>query len=100
MDRHDLAERAARGAAADTFEKIEPARMHFGLRLGAHPTHDLFGVGQEGKDGGGRGCDLGLTPDHERFSHRKSPWIAAARIAAPAPALARITRDKQTASTP
>ena len=70
MDRHDLAERAARCAAVDTFEKIEPARMLFGLRLGAHPTHDLFWIGQEGKDSGGRGCDLSLTPDHEWFRHR------------------------------
>src|SRR5215468_146156 len=38
MDRHDLAERAARHAAADTFEKIEAAPMHLGLRLGAHPA--------------------------------------------------------------
>src|SRR5712672_1531327 len=30
VDRHDLAERSARCAAVDTFDKIEPARMHLG----------------------------------------------------------------------
>src|SRR6202011_5434823 len=98
VDRHDLAERSARHAAADTFDKIEPARMRLGLYLGAHPAQDLFGIGQEGEDGGGRGCDMGLTLDHERFSHRS--LLAAARMAAPEPVLARITRDKGAASTP
>src|SRR5260221_577817 len=73
VDRHDLAERSARCAAVDTFDKIEPARMHLGLRLGAHPAHDFFGIGQEGEDGGGWRCDMGLAPDHERFSHRSFP---------------------------
>src|SRR6266481_4502278 len=36
VDRHDLAERSARHAAAETFDEIEPARMHLGLRLRAH----------------------------------------------------------------
>ena len=70
VDRHDLAERSARHAATDALEEIESAGMHLGLRLGAHPAQDLLGIGQEGKDGGGRGCDMGLTPDHKRFSHR------------------------------
>src|SRR5882757_2916352 len=71
VDRHDLAERAARSAAAvDAFEKIEPARMHLGLGLRSHPAHDLFGIGQEGEHGGGWGCDMGLALNDERFGHR------------------------------
>src|SRR6202035_6082623 len=58
----------------------------------------LFRIGQEGEHGGGRGCDLGLAPDHERFSHR-SLLVAAARKAAPGPLLAGIIRDKATVST-
>ena len=70
VHRHDLAERAACRLAVDALEKIEPARMQLGLRLGAHPAHDPLGIGQEREDGGGWRSDLGFTPDHERFSHR------------------------------
>jgi hypothetical protein len=30
------------------------------------PADDLFGIGQEGENGRGRSCDLGLMPDRER----------------------------------
>ena len=52
VDRHDLAERAARhtGAlAAAAFEKIKPARMRLGRRLGTHPAQDLFRIRRKAK---------------------------------------------------
>src|SRR6516162_11302073 len=73
VDRHDLAERSARRTSAlatNALEEIKPARMRLARRLSAHPAQDLFRICQEGEHGGGRGGDLGLTPDHERFSHR------------------------------
>jgi hypothetical protein len=54
-------------SAANAFNEIEPARMYLGLRLGAHPVQDLLRIGQEGENGGGRCCDLGLASNHERF---------------------------------
>ena len=70
MDRHDLAEGSARHAAADTFEKIRVLPAASRSSPAAHPAQDLFGIGQEGGDRAGRGGDMGLTPDHERFSYR------------------------------
>ena len=58
------------GAVANAFHEIESARMRLGRRLGAHPAFYLLRFGQEGQNGGRRGCDLGLVTDHERFSHR------------------------------
>src|SRR5262249_9302160 len=72
VDRHDLSKRATRnpGVAADAFEEVKSARMCFGRRLAAHPADDLFRVGQEGENRGGRGGDLGLASHEERFIHR------------------------------
>ena len=73
MDRDDLAEFAARGAArspGDVLHKIKAARMGVRVRLRAHPAQDLLRIGQEGEDSCGRGGDLGLAPDHERLIHR------------------------------
>src|SRR6202011_502995 len=72
VDRHDLPERSARhsGAVADAFDQIEPARMRLSRRLGAHPAHDIFRIGQEREDRGRRSRDLNLASDHERFSHQ------------------------------
>src|ERR1700733_1697599 len=55
MDRDDLAELPARGAAGpagDVLYEVEPARMGVRVRLGAHPAQDLLWIGQEGEDGG------------------------------------------------
>jgi hypothetical protein len=73
VDWHDFPERAARhiGGIADAFDEIEPARMGLGRRLRTHPAHDLFRIGQVGENGRRRGCDMGLTSNHERFSHRR-----------------------------
>src|SRR5271170_4449960 len=74
MDRNDLAElpaRSAAGPAADVLDQVESAWMDLGGRLGAHPAHDFLRIGQEGEDCGGRGGDLGLAPDDERFIH----WV-------------------------
>ena len=74
MDRDDLAELSARGAAwppGDVLDEIKSARMDLRGRFGAHPAHDLLRIGQEGEDGRGRGRDLGLALDHKRFIH----WI-------------------------
>ena len=60
MDRNDLAELPARGAAGpagDVLDEIEFARMGVRVRLGAHPAQDLLRIGQEGEDGGGRRGD-------------------------------------------
>ena len=78
MDRNDLAELPARGAAGppgDVLDEIESARMGLGRRLGAHPAQDLLRIGQEGEDGGGRGRDLGLAPDDKQFIHWISPQV-------------------------
>ena len=74
MDRNDLAELPARGAAGppgDVLDEIEPAGMGVGRGLGAHPAQDLLWIGQEGEHGRWRGRDLGLALDHKRFIH----WI-------------------------
>src|SRR6185437_996778 len=34
-------------------------------------AQDLFWIGQEGEDGGGWSGNLRLSPDHERFGHRR-----------------------------
>src|ERR1700733_977963 len=72
VDRDDLAEFAARGAArppGDILDQIKAARMGVRVCFGAHPAQDLLRIGQEGEDGGGRGRDLGLAVDHKRFIH-------------------------------
>src|SRR5437016_2855423 len=46
-------------------------RLH--RSLGSHPAQDFFRISEEGEDGCGRSRDLDLTPDHQRFSHRKPP---------------------------
>ena len=75
VDRHDLPERAARhvSAGADALDEIEPARMRLSRRLGAHPAHDIFRIGQEGENRRRRGCDLDLASNHERISHQCLP---------------------------
>jgi len=73
MDRHDLSERAARYAAAvtsDAFEQIKSAGMCFGCCLGTHPADDLFRIGEERENRSGRGGNMGLPSDDERFIHR------------------------------
>jgi hypothetical protein len=55
--------------AADAFEEVKSTRMCFGRRLAAHPTDDLFRVGQEGENRSGRRGDMGFAPDDERFIH-------------------------------
>src|SRR6202044_1337452 len=52
MDRNDLAELSASGAAgpsANVLDEIEPARMDLSLRFGPHPAQDLLRIGQEGE---------------------------------------------------
>ena len=39
------------------------------VRFGAHPAQDLLRIGQKGENSCGRGGDLGLPSDHERFIH-------------------------------
>jgi hypothetical protein len=94
VDRHDLAERAARhtaAIAADAFEEIEPTRMRLGRRRGAHPAQDLFRIGQEGENGRGWSCDLDLALDYERFGHLCP--IGELRVQ-----IVRLARDKDNAS--
>ena len=45
------------------------ARMGFRRRFDAHPADDLFRIGQEGENSGGRGRDLGLASHDQRFIH-------------------------------
>ena len=73
MNRHDLAKGPARHAPpfADAFHEIKTVGMGLGLRLGAQPTDDLFGIGKEGEDGGGGCSDLNLAPDDKRLGHRE-----------------------------
>src|SRR5437762_1907740 len=71
VDWNDLGEPPARDVLAADIDEIETTGMGIHRRLGAHPAHDLFRIGQEREDGGRRCRDLNLTPDHQRLSHRK-----------------------------
>src|SRR5206468_12503977 len=73
VDGDDLREPAAGDVLTGDVDEIEPAAVRLHRRLRTHPAQDLFWIGEERENGRGRGPDLDLTPDHERFGHRNPP---------------------------
>src|SRR5258706_4191156 len=73
VDRNDLREPPAGDVLAGDVDEVKPAGMRLYRRFCAHPPQNLFRIGEESEDGRWRRCDLDLTPDQERFNHRKPP---------------------------
>src|SRR5688500_3923019 len=73
VDRNDFDEPPASYVLAADVDEVKAAEMRLNCCVRAHPAQDLFRISEEGEDGRGWGRDLDLTPDHQRFSHRKPP---------------------------